>query len=262
MQLARRSERLVRALQDSLCADVDPTPCRHLSVHRQPERLETAELVPRRPARDEQRVGDQDTRRSRMRPEDPHRLAALDEQTLVLAKLEQRAHDGAQSCGISCRLTRAPVDNELLRALGNLAVEVVQKHPQRGLGGPAARAEPAPARGADARQVTAELVDDRFDRTSDAHASSPISSSTAATSEPSRIASATASMSGASGRSSPSLAERDRMNACVARTPSPGSRGARNSTPCAPASNSIASARSEFASTCQALRPEAFPMET
>ena len=48
----------------------------------------------------------------------------------------------------------------------------------------------------------------------------------------------------------------------TARTPAPGSSGARNSTACAPASNSIASARSQFASTCHAFRPDAFPIDT
>jgi hypothetical protein len=42
-------ERLVGALQDALGADVDPRARRHLAVHRQPERLEPAELVPGRP---------------------------------------------------------------------------------------------------------------------------------------------------------------------------------------------------------------------
>ena len=93
--LGRRRERLVRPLEDSLRADVDPRARRHLPEHRQPERLETPELVPRRPARHEQRVGDEDTRRTGAGPEDPHRLAALDEQALVLAQLQQRPHDGA-----------------------------------------------------------------------------------------------------------------------------------------------------------------------
>src|SRR5712691_11583245 len=64
----------------------------------------------------------------------------------------------------------------------------------------------------------------------DAHASSPISASTAATSDPSRTAPATSSISRESDRSSPSLGERERTNEWVARTPCPGSSGARNST--------------------------------
>ena len=63
--LGRRREGLVRALEDPLRADVDPAPGRHLAEHRQPERLEPAELVPGRPARDEHRVRDQHARRAR-----------------------------------------------------------------------------------------------------------------------------------------------------------------------------------------------------
>ena len=44
-----RRERLVRALQDALGADVDPRPGRHLAVHGQSERLQAAELRPGRP---------------------------------------------------------------------------------------------------------------------------------------------------------------------------------------------------------------------
>ena len=80
--------------------------------------------------------------------------------------------------------------------------------------------------------------------------------------DPSRIAAATASMSAVIGRSSRSRGDSVRTTARVARTPTPGSSGARNSTPCAPARSSIAIARSQFASTCHAFSPAAFPIET
>src|ERR1700693_1108581 len=44
-------ERLVRPLGDALGPDVDPRARRHLTVHRQTERLQSPELVPRRPLR-------------------------------------------------------------------------------------------------------------------------------------------------------------------------------------------------------------------
>ena len=101
--LGRGRERLVRPLEDSLRADVDPAACGHLAEHRQPERLQPAELVPRRPAGHEHRVRDQHARRLRVRPEDPDRLAALDEHRLVVAR-------AAVACGRApsgCR-DRAP----------------------------------------------------------------------------------------------------------------------------------------------------------
>ena len=61
--LAGRRERLVRALQDPLRADVDPAAGGHLAEHRQALGLEPPELVPGRPARHEQRVRDEDARR-------------------------------------------------------------------------------------------------------------------------------------------------------------------------------------------------------
>src|SRR4051794_31367634 len=259
MLLPRRRERLVRPLEDPLRADVDPRAGGHLAEHRQPLGLEAAELVPVRPARDEQRVRDQDTRRALVRAEDADRLAALNEQRLVLAELEQRAHYRAQRVVIACRLAGAAVDDELLGTFRVLGIEVVEEHAQRRLRRPRARVQLFPARRADRR----EIADKRLDEISgDAHNSSPTSASAAAMIERSRIASATASMSGPSGRSSRRRGESSRTAARTARTPAPGSSGARNSTACAPASNSIASARSQLPSTCHAFRPAAFPIDT
>jgi hypothetical protein len=56
--LSGRGKRLVRPLENPLRADVDPASGRHLAEHRQPESLQSAELIPRRPPRHEQRIGD------------------------------------------------------------------------------------------------------------------------------------------------------------------------------------------------------------
>jgi hypothetical protein len=127
--LGSRHERLVGALQDPLAADVDPAAGRHLAEHRQAKRLEPPKLVPRRPARDEQRVRDQHAWRRRSRAEDTDRLPALDEQCLVLAEREQRPHERPQRLRVSRRFPGAAVDDELLRPLGDLGIEVVQQHP-------------------------------------------------------------------------------------------------------------------------------------
>src|SRR6188472_2843898 len=92
------------------------------------------------------------------------------------------------------RLAGPAVDDELLGLLRDLAVQVVEEHPQRRLRLPAAGAQRLPAGSADRRQIAAEVLDDRLDL-ADAHASSPTSASTASTSSPDRIASATRSMS-------------------------------------------------------------------
>ena len=111
--LPRSGEGLVGALQDPLGADVDPAPGRHLPEHRQPCRLEPAELVPGRPPRHEQRVRDQHPRRTLVRAEHADRLAALHEQRLVVAEPQERAHDRLQRVvrarrGRSRRRRRAP----------------------------------------------------------------------------------------------------------------------------------------------------------
>ena len=53
-----------------------------------------------------------------MRPEDADRLAALDEERLVLAEAEQAPDNCTQGFVTSRRATRAAVDDELLRPLG------------------------------------------------------------------------------------------------------------------------------------------------
>ena len=93
---APRRERLVRALHDSLAADVDPRPRRHLPVHRQPQLAPAVELVPVRPVPHQVRIGDQNPRRIIVRPENPHRLARLHQQRLVVLQLSQataRSHE-------------------------------------------------------------------------------------------------------------------------------------------------------------------------
>ena len=167
--LPRRGEGLIRPLQNPLRADVDPATGRHLAEHGQSERLEPAKLVPGRPARNEQRICDQHPRRAGMRPQHAHGLAALDEHRLVLAQLEQRPHQRAQRVVVARRFTRAAVDDQLLGAFRDLRVEVVEQHPQRSLRRPGARVQLDPARRADAREVAAERLDRRVDRTSDRH---------------------------------------------------------------------------------------------
>ena len=101
-----RSERLVRALQDALGADVDPRAGGHLAVHRQPEVLEPAELLPVRPVADQVGVRDQHARRPLVGAHDADRLAALHEQRLVVSRVGERAHD---------RVVRRPVARGLAR---------------------------------------------------------------------------------------------------------------------------------------------------
>ena len=167
--LAGGGEGLVGALEDPLGADVDPAPGRHLTEHRQPESLQPAKLVPRRPARHEQRIRDQHPRSGRVRPEHANRLAALDEQRLVLTQAQQAAHKRSKRLRIARRLAGASVDDELLRALRDLGIEVVQQHPERRFGRPRPRVQLRPAGRADPPQLADEGLHPRLDRINGGH---------------------------------------------------------------------------------------------
>ena len=163
VHLPGSAERLVRALQDPLRPDVDPRSRGHLAEHRQPLRLEPAELVPGRPPRDEQRVRDQHAGSALVRPEHAHRLPGLDEERLVVLEAEQRPHDLPQGLVRPRRAAGAAVDDELLRMLGDLGVEVVQQHPQRRLGLPRERVQRRSPRRPHRGEVTAQSLDRRVD---------------------------------------------------------------------------------------------------
>ncbi len=142
----RLGEGLVRSLEDSLRPDVDPRAGRHLAVHRQAESLETPELVPRPPFRDEVGVGDEDPRRVRVGAEDRDGLARLDEERLFVAERLQLAQDRLEAGRVAGGLARAAVDDEVLAALGHVGIEVVQEHPVGRFREPGAAAERRPAR--------------------------------------------------------------------------------------------------------------------
>ena len=128
-----RRERLVGPLQDALGPDVDPGPRGHLAVHHQPGRVELAEVRPRRPLGDEVGVGDQHARRVRVGLEHRHRLAGLHEQRLVVPEPGELAPDRLQAGAVARRLADPAVDDEVLRALGDVRVQVVVEHAQRRL---------------------------------------------------------------------------------------------------------------------------------
>ena len=121
-----RGEGLVGALQDALGADVDPRTGGHLSVHREPERLQATELRPGRPVGHQVGVGDQDARRPLVGLEHADRPAGLDEHGLVGLERRERAHQRVEAAPVARRLAGAAVDDQVVGALGHLGVEVVQ----------------------------------------------------------------------------------------------------------------------------------------
>ena len=146
-------EGLVGALHDALRADVDPRAGGHLAVHHQPGAIEFVELVPGRPVRHQVRVGDQHPRRVGVGAEHADRLARLHQQRLVgLERLEAR--DDAVEIGPGARRPPDPaVDDELVRVLGDVGMQVVHQHPHRRLGQPRLGGDLRPGGRIDVAQV-------------------------------------------------------------------------------------------------------------
>ena len=178
-------EGLEGALEDALGADVDPGPSGHLAVHRQPEVLEAAELLPVGPVADEVGVGDEHARGPLVGTHDADRLARLHEHRLVVRKGGQRADERVVGLPAAGGLAGAAVDHEVLGALGVVRVEVVHEHPQRRLGLPGPCRQLRAARGADGKT-----------RVVLGHASSPITSSTAEWTAPEATRATVVSISG------------------------------------------------------------------
>ncbi|MNC86998.1 hypothetical protein D3C83_26920 [compost metagenome] len=67
-----------------------------------------------------------------MRAEDADRLARLHEQRLVALEIAQRRDDGVERGPAARRLARAAVDDQLVRTLRHVGIEVVHQHAKRG----------------------------------------------------------------------------------------------------------------------------------
>src|SRR5712692_1046586 len=247
--LARdRGERFIGALEDALGADVDPRPRGHLAVHGQPEGFEAPELIPRRPLRHEQRVGDEHTRRPLVRVENADRLARLDEEGLVALKPSQLADDGVERFPGTRRAAGAAIDDEVRRPLRNLRIEIIHQHPHRALLRPPKTAQLGSSRCADdARR---------------AHFNEPVTAWAAATTAPLRISASAAASSGASTRSGPTPAMCLRTRSLTAAVAGAGTSGARRSSARAAATSSTARMLIRLSSTVRSFRAAPQPIDT
>src|SRR4029077_8699686 len=108
------SERFVGSLQNALGSDVNPAAGGHLTVHREAAVLEVAEVLPRGPGGNEQRVGDEHARRAGVRAEDGDGLARLHEQRLVVIERAEGGDDRVEAAPVARRLSRAAVDDEIV----------------------------------------------------------------------------------------------------------------------------------------------------
>src|SRR4029079_8180826 len=115
MTSRKLGERLVGALKNPLCADIDPTARGHLTVHRQTAVLEIAERVPVCPGGDEQCVGNQYARRPGMGAKHGDRLSRLHDERLVVFEMTKCFADGIERGPASCGAPGSAVDDEILR---------------------------------------------------------------------------------------------------------------------------------------------------
>ena len=131
--LGKSNERLIGALEDALSPDVDPRPSRHLAVHHQPGVLELPEVLPRTPIGNEVAVGKQHPGRHLMGAESTYRLPRLHQQGLIVLQILEVAHNGVEGIPGSGRFPPAAVDNQLIRVLGDLGIEVIHQAAKRRL---------------------------------------------------------------------------------------------------------------------------------
>ena len=190
--VGHRGERLERALQDALRADVDPRAGGHLAVHRQAEVLEPAELLPVGPVADQVGVGDQHPRRPLVGAHHADRLARLHQHRLVVAERGAACARGRRtppSCARPCRCRR--------RRRGPRGARR-----SRGRGCSSASAA-APRSATSARSARCRGRRGWAAAGCVGHASSPITSSTAARTAPESTSSTAVSISGDRWRSGP-----------------------------------------------------------
>src|SRR6266516_6148939 len=250
----QRAEGLVGSLENPLAADVDPAAGGHLAVHDQAEPLELPEVFPRGPARHQEAVGDQYARGVLVGGEDAHWFPGLHQQRLVVLQPSQRRDDGVEGRPVAGGLARAAVDDQVFRALGDLRVEVVAEHAQRGLLLPAAGAQLGAACGAD-RGGDAQWAPPCPPPRAGEGIASPFPASRGGTivaRRPLRTSSMAAWISGSSTRSWSSVGIFSLIAACASPVRRPGFNGASRSMPCAAPSASSARMASTLVATWRA----------
>ncbi len=157
MFLARRRESFKRSLHNSLRANVYPRTRRHLAIHHQPGAFELVELLPVRPMANQVRIGDEHPRRIIVRLEHAHGFARLHQQSLVVLQVLKARNNGVVCLPTPRRPPRSAVDDEVLRPLGDVRVEVVHEHAHRSFLLPAFANDGVSARRANGRRSLGEF---------------------------------------------------------------------------------------------------------
>src|SRR5699024_2207122 len=161
--------------------------------------------------------------------------------------------DGVEGLPRPCGAAGPAVDDEVVRTLGDLRVQVVHEHAQRRLGLPASGGQVGAAGGT---HGTGSVHDGH----SFVQFSGPVTDSAAVRTEPSRTARWASARSGAVKRSGPgSVRPRTSMTAPVA---GDGRRGARSAIPRAAVCSSIATTRASASTLRRSVRAAPHPIDT
>src|SRR5699024_2708515 len=121
---------LIGALQNTLCADVNPRAGGHLSVHSEAHLVEAAEFIPIRPFWHQVRVGNEHTRGFFMRSEHAHGLAALYQHGLIIFQAFECRHNLMVAFPVPRSLPAAAIDDQLFRLFGYLRIQIIHQHTQ------------------------------------------------------------------------------------------------------------------------------------
>ena len=150
---ARLGEGLIGSLHDALAADVDPGSRRHLAVHHEALAVQFVEMVPVRPGGHQVGIGDQHPGRVGVGFKDPHRLAGLHQQGLVILEFPQALQDPVEAFPVPGGAAHAAIDDQFRRILRHLRIEIVLDHAKGRLGEPALALQGGPPGGGDASGV-------------------------------------------------------------------------------------------------------------
>src|SRR5262249_15349304 len=116
------------ALHNALSSYVDPASRGHLTVHRETERFQTAELIPVRPVPHQIRISDKNSRSMLVSAEDPYRLSRLHTQRLIISQGFQGTDNIPIALPVARGLTSPSVNNQLCRFFRHFAIQVVHQH--------------------------------------------------------------------------------------------------------------------------------------
>ncbi len=130
-------EGFVGALNDALRADVDPRTGGHLAIHGKTLLIQFVEMIPGRPMRHEVGIGDENARCILVGAEHAHRLARLHQQGFVFIERLEGRDNLVEIIPCARSAANAAIDDQLVRAFGDIGVKVVHQHAKRRFGQPA-----------------------------------------------------------------------------------------------------------------------------